>query len=160
VIDVGGGSTEIAIGTAGGNVMHVESIPVGSSVLAERHLATDPPSAAEVEAVREEVASAFGRFKPPAVDHAVAVGGSASSLLHLAGVELGPAELARALEELCAERAEVLGSRVSLDPIRVRLLPAGVLVLAELARRLHQPLRICKGGLREGVIMEMMGRPE
>jgi exopolyphosphatase / guanosine-5'-triphosphate,3'-diphosphate pyrophosphatase len=49
---------------------------------------------------------------------------------------------------------------VSLDPIRVRLLPAGVLVLAELARRLHQPLRICKGGLREGVIMEMMGRPE
>jgi len=87
------------------------------------------------------------------------VGGSASSLLHLAGAELGPTELARALEALCAEPAEVLGSRVSLDPIRVRLLPAGVLVLAELARRLQRPLQICKGGLREGVIMEMMGTP-
>ncbi len=159
VIDVGGGSTEIAIGTAGGNVMHIESIPVGSSVLAERHLATDPPSTPELEALREEVASAFERFEPPAVDHAVAVGGSASSLLHFAGVELGPAELARALDELCAERSEALGSRVSLDPIRVRLLPAGVLVLAELARRLKRPLRICKGGLREGVIMEMMEGP-
>lgn len=157
VIDVGGGSTEIAIGTAGGSVVHVESIPVGSSVLAERHLASDPPSAAELEAVRDEVSAAFERFEPPAVDHAVAVGGSASSLLHLAGVELGPTELARALDQLCAEPAEVLGSRVSLDPIRVRLLPAGVLVLAELARQLRQPLRICKGGLREGVILEMMG---
>ncbi len=159
VIDVGGGSTEIAIGTAGGNVMQVESIPVGSSVLAERHLATDPPSASELEALRDEVASAFERFEPPAVDHAVAVGGSASSLLHLAGAELGPTELARALEALCAEPAEALGSRVSLDPIRVRLLPAGVLVLAELARRLQRPLQICKGGLREGVIMEMMESP-
>jgi exopolyphosphatase/guanosine-5'-triphosphate,3'-diphosphate pyrophosphatase len=160
VIDVGGGSTEIAIGPAGGSVLHVESIPVGSSALAERHLATDPPNAAELEAVRDEVSAAFERFEAPAVDHAVAVGGSASSLLHLAGVELGPAELARALEELCAERAEVLASRVGLDPIRVRLLPAGVLILAELARRLQRPLQICKGGLREGVIMEMMGRPE
>jgi exopolyphosphatase/guanosine-5'-triphosphate,3'-diphosphate pyrophosphatase len=160
VIDVGGGSTEIAIGTAGGSVMQVESIPVGSSVLAEQHLASDPPSAAELEALRDAVGGAFAHFEPPAVDHAVAVGGSASSLLHLAGTELGPTELARALDALCAEPAEVLGARVALDPIRVRLLPAGVLVLAELARRLHQPLRICKGGLREGVIMEMIETPE
>lgn len=159
VIDVGGGSTEIAIGTAGGSVLRAESIPVGSSVLAERHLAADPPTAPELEAVRAEVARAFDQFDPPAVDHAVAVGGSASSLLHLAGAELGPTELARALDALCAEPAEALGSRVSLDPIRVRLLPAGVLVLAELARRLNQPFQICKGGLREGVIMEMMERP-
>lgn len=155
VIDVGGGSTEIAIGIAGGDILQVDSIPVGSSVLAERHLATDPPSAVELEAVRDEVSAAFARFDPPDVDHAVAVGGSASSLLHLVGVELGPDELARAQGELCAERAETLASRVGLDPIRVRLLPAGVLVLVELARRLRRPLRICRGGLREGVILEM-----
>jgi len=160
VIDVGGGSTELAIGVAGGGIVHAESIAVGSSVLAERHLATDPPGTAELDAVRGEVSAAFERFEPPAVDHAVAVGGSASSLLHLAGVELGPAELRNALDELCAERAETLAARVGLDPIRVRLLPAGVLILAELASRLQRPLRICKGGLREGVIMEMIGRPE
>jgi len=160
VIDVGGGSTEIAVGSAGGRIVHAESIPVGSSVLAERHLSGDPPTAPELEALRDDVVRAFERYEAPAVEHAVAVGGSASSLLHLAGAELGPNELARALDMLCMERAEALGSRVGLDPIRVRLLPAGVLVLAELARRLRQPLRICKGGLREGVILEMIGKPD
>jgi exopolyphosphatase/guanosine-5'-triphosphate,3'-diphosphate pyrophosphatase len=158
VIDVGGGSTEVAIGTGGGRVLHAESLPIGSSVLAERHLSQDPPSVAELEAVREDVARSCSSFEPPAVDHAVAVGGSASSLLHLAGLELGPTELARALDVLCSEPAESVAARVGLDPIRVRLLPPGVLLLAEVGRRLRQPLRICKGGLREGVILEMMGK--
>jgi len=121
---------------------------------------SDPPRATELEAVREEVARAFEAFEPEPVDHAVAVGGSASSLLHLAGAQLGPTELARALDVLCAEPCEAVAARVALDPIRVRLLPAGVIVLAELARRLARPLQICKGGLREGVIMDMIGRPE
>ena len=160
VIDVGGGSTEIAVGPAGGRVLHVDSIPIGSSLLAERHLNADPPTHAELERVREDVSQAFEPFEPVAVDHAVAVGGSASSLLHLAGAELGPTELVRALDALCAEPAEVIASRVGLDPIRVRLLPAGVMILAELARRLRQSLQICKGGLREGVILEMIGGAE
>ena len=160
VIDVGGGSTEIAVGAAAGLVVKADSIPVGSSVLARTYLRADPPGEAELEAVRAEVARAFGAFEAPPVDTAVAVGGSASSLLHLAGAELGPAELARALDALCSEPAEVVASRVGLDPVRVRLLPAGVLVLAELARQLDQPLRICKGGLREGVILDMIGKSD
>jgi exopolyphosphatase/guanosine-5'-triphosphate,3'-diphosphate pyrophosphatase len=159
VIDVGGGSTEIATGTTDGRIVRAESIPVGSSVLAERHLHTSPPTDAELEAARHDIAGAFASFDPLPVENAVAVGGSASSLLHLAGTELGPAELARALDILCAEPAEAVAARVGLDPIRVRLLPAGVLLLAEVARRLGRPLRICKGGLREGVILEMMGNP-
>jgi exopolyphosphatase/guanosine-5'-triphosphate,3'-diphosphate pyrophosphatase len=157
VIDVGGGSTEIAVGSAAGEVERVETIPIGSSVLAERHLRADPPSEPERAALRDEVARALEHFVPPNADQAVAVGGSASSLLHLAGRELGPDELDRALVTLCSEPADALSERFRLDPIRVRLLPAGVLILAELARRLRQPLRICKGGLREGVILEMMG---
>jgi exopolyphosphatase/guanosine-5'-triphosphate,3'-diphosphate pyrophosphatase len=159
VIDVGGGSTEIAIGSAGGRIERAESIPVGSSLLAGRHLHSSPPQDAELEAVREQVAGAFESLDVPVVDSAVAVGGSASSLLHLAGDELGPAELARALDALCSAPAETIAARIGLDPIRVRLLPAGVLVLAELARLLGQPLRVCKGGLREGVILELMGNP-
>jgi exopolyphosphatase / guanosine-5'-triphosphate,3'-diphosphate pyrophosphatase len=156
VIDVGGGSTEIAVGSAAGDIERAESIPIGSSVLAERHLRADPPSEVERAALRDEVARTLEHFEPPSADQAVAVGGSASSLLHLAGRELGPDELDRALGTLCSEPAEALSERFRLDPIRVRLLPAGVLILAELARRLRQPLRICKGGLREGVILEMM----
>ena len=160
VIDVGGGSTEIAVGSAAGGIERAESIPIGSSILAERHLRADPPSEPERDALRDEVARALDDFEPPSADQAVAVGGSASSLLHLAGRELDFDALDGALATLCSEPAAALSERFRLDPIRVRLLPAGVVILAELARRLRQPLRICKGGLREGVIMEMMGTGE
>ena len=43
VVDVGGGSTEIAVGTAARGVQWAELIPIGSSVLRERHLCDDPP---------------------------------------------------------------------------------------------------------------------
>ena len=157
MIDVGGGSTEIAIGDAAGRVTHAESIPVGSSVLADRHLRSDPPTDSELEAVREEVAHAFDWFDAPAVDHAVAVGGSATSLLHLAGERARAGGTRRSARNVA--RGTDGGARDSrwVGPVRVRLLPAGVLVLAELARQMAQPLRICKGGLREGVILEMIG---
>jgi exopolyphosphatase/guanosine-5'-triphosphate,3'-diphosphate pyrophosphatase len=160
VIDVGGGSTEIAIGDAAGVVARAESIPVGSSVLVDRYLNSDPPTDPELDAIRAAIARAFDPYEAPAVDHAVAVGGSATSLLHLAGPQLGPEELEGALALLCAEPSDVVAARVGLEPVRVRLLPAGVLVLAALARRLEHSFRICKGGLREGVILEMMGNPK
>jgi exopolyphosphatase/guanosine-5'-triphosphate,3'-diphosphate pyrophosphatase len=160
VIDVGGGSTEVAIGDATGRVARAESIPIGSSVLADRYLSSDPPTERELDAMRDEIARAFEGYAAPAVDHAVAVGGSATSLLHLVGGQLGPEELEGALEMLCAQPIEAVARHIGLDPVRVRLLPAGVLVLAALARRIKQPLRICKGGLREGVILEMIGSPE
>jgi exopolyphosphatase / guanosine-5'-triphosphate,3'-diphosphate pyrophosphatase len=38
----------------------------------------------------------------------------------------------------------------------VRILPAGVLLLEKLSELLGQPLQIGKGGLREGVILELL----
>ena len=157
VIDLGGGSTEIAVGTADGRVTRADSIPIGSSVLTERHLRSDPPTDVELDAIREDVARAFDAYEPPDVDEAVAVGGSASSLLHVAGGLLGPHELRYALDRVCSESSERFAAGVGLDAVRVRMLPGAVVVLAELARRLRQPLGICKGGLREGVILGMIG---
>ena len=156
VVDVGGGSTELAFGDAETGVEHATSVAIGSSLLAERYLATDPPRTEEVAQAREEVRRAFADLDPPPVERAVAVGGSASSLQHLAGRELGPVELAEALDVLLTESSWDIAHRFELDPDRVRLLPAGLLVLEELTRRLRLPLRICKGGLREGVILEMI----
>ena len=38
----------------------------------------------------------------------------------------------------------------------MRLLPAGMLVLEEISDRLERPLMIGRGGLREGVILELL----
>ena len=159
VIDVGGGSTEIAFGDADGHVEEALSIAIGSSVLADRYLSGDPPGEAGLAEAAQAVTAAFEGFVAHPVDRAVAVGGSASSLQRLAGDELGEAELRAALNLLAAVPADELADRYGLEPERVRLLPAGLLVLAELSGRLQRPLRICKGGLREGVILEMMVSP-
>ena len=51
--------------------------------------------------------------------------------------------------------AEV-AKRFELDPRRVRILPAGVLILEKLSELLGQPLQIGKGGLREGIILDLL----
>jgi exopolyphosphatase/guanosine-5'-triphosphate,3'-diphosphate pyrophosphatase len=160
VVDVGGGSTELAFGDEEGRIGLATSVAIGSSTLAERHLATDPPTTEEIVAARAEVAEAFTGLETREADRALAVGGSASSLQELAGAELGPVELAEALDRLQRESAYDIAARFELDPERVRLLPAGLLVLEELTRQLRLPLRICKGGLREGVILEMIGNTD
>ncbi len=57
---------------------------------------------------------------------------------------------------LAGDPIDEVAKRFELDPLRVRLLPAGVLVLEKLSEILGQPLQIGKGGLREGVILELL----
>jgi exopolyphosphatase/guanosine-5'-triphosphate,3'-diphosphate pyrophosphatase len=45
--------------------------------------------------------------------------------------------------------------RFELDAERVRLLPAGILILEAASRRLGRPLMIGRGGIREGVLLEL-----
>src|SRR4051794_21575002 len=80
VVDVGGGSTEIAIGTIGHGVSWTASLPFGSCSLADAHLPSDPPPPEELNAVRTHARHALAELAPPPVDLAVAVGGSAASL--------------------------------------------------------------------------------
>ena len=53
VIDVGGGSSEIAIGDPGGRMEWSESFRIGSGFLADSYLRSDPPSVDELEKVRQ-----------------------------------------------------------------------------------------------------------
>lgn len=155
VVDVGGGSSEIAVGTVSGGVEWVASLRIGSGALADAYLRSDPPSAAELGALRQHAAGVFEGLTPPAAAQAVAVGGSATSLSRLVGPVLECAAIDRALEVLAAEPAADVARRHDLDPTRVRLLPAGLVILAEASARLGRPLQIGRGGLREGVCLEL-----
>jgi len=156
VVDVGGGSTEIAVGPPGGQASWWQSLRVGSGLLADSYLRSDPPSVAELQAARSHVAGLFAGLEAPRADGAVAVGGTATSLRRLVGGELGPETLERGVRVLSATPIGELARRFELDPERVRLLPAGILVLAAVSERLGLSLRIARGGLREGVILEAM----
>ena len=155
VVDVGGGSTELAIGSPEGAVEWSGSFRVGSGFLADSYLRSDPPAIAELEAVRHHAAGVFEDLAPPHADSAMAVGGTATSLARLVGGELEPETLERGMRMLSGTPIAELAERYVLDPERVRLLPAGIIVLEAVSGCLGLPLRIARGGLREGVLLEL-----
>jgi exopolyphosphatase/guanosine-5'-triphosphate,3'-diphosphate pyrophosphatase len=156
VVDVGGGSTEVILGTVPGGVKEVRSWRVGSGVLADELIASDPPSAAEIRKVRDRIDDLFADVEVEQPTQAVAVGGSATSLRRLVGAVLEYETLERGIRVLCGDPAAEVARRFELDPERVRILTTGVLLLEKLAELLGQPLQIGKGGLREGVILDLL----
>src|SRR3954447_12045900 len=75
VVDVGGGSTEIAIGTVPDGVTWWTSFRLGSGELADEYLTADPPSAEDLAAMGRHAAAVLAKLEVPRPDIAVAVGG-------------------------------------------------------------------------------------
>ncbi len=156
VVDIGGGSSEIILGSVPGGVQSVRSWPVGSGNLADELLSSDPPSAAEIRRTRDRIDDIFEGVEVERPAQAVAVGGSATSLRRVVGAVLEYETLERGIRVLTSDPAAEVGRRFELDPTRVRILPTGVLLLEKLSDLLGQPLQIGKGGLREGVILDLL----
>jgi exopolyphosphatase/guanosine-5'-triphosphate,3'-diphosphate pyrophosphatase len=153
VVDVGGGSSEIVVGTAPHTIGWFFSVALGSGDLADEYLRSDPPLAEELAAARAHVAAGLEGVEPPSTVEAVAVGGSAASMRRLAGALLDPAAFERSFRLLAAERAAEIAGRFALDLERVRLLPAGLLILEAVSNLFGTALEIGCGGLREGVLL-------
>jgi exopolyphosphatase / guanosine-5'-triphosphate,3'-diphosphate pyrophosphatase len=157
VIDIGGGSSELVTGTASEGVQWCASLTVGSGVLTDRHLRSDPPALDELAAARAEVDASLGAIAPPSPDCVLAVGGSATSLAGAAGGELAPETIARVLSVLIAAPAVDAARRLGLPVERVKLLPAGLMVLEAAWYAFGRPpLRVVRGGLREGVVLRAL----
>jgi exopolyphosphatase / guanosine-5'-triphosphate,3'-diphosphate pyrophosphatase len=154
VVDVGGGSSELIVGGAPDSVEWSRSLAVGSGDLADAFLQSDPPSPGEMERARQHVVQAFTGIEIPPTCLAVAVGGSATSLRRLAGELLDDAVFSRTLKLLGSMRADEVARQFGLDRERVRLLPAGLLILQAAAERIGAELKIGYGGLREGALLE------
>jgi exopolyphosphatase/guanosine-5'-triphosphate,3'-diphosphate pyrophosphatase len=156
VVDVGGGSTEIAVGTLETGVTWARSFPIGSSSLAAS-VSADPPTAEDIARMRARAREAFEQHEIPPTAHAIAVGGSAASLPAVVGRLVHADAVDRALRVLLAAPAAEVARRHGLAPERTHLLPAGILVLEAAGARLGRPLRVGTGGLREGVVLELGG---
>jgi len=158
VCDVGGGSAQVSVGTIAKGVTWTQSIDIGSRRLASRCFPDDPPGRAALREARAQVEKYLEGFTPPPAKVALAVGGSARSLRSLVGTILGPDELERALALLARTPADEISLTYDLDPGRLSTLTAGAVILAALEERLDMPLRVGRGGLREGAVLELSAR--
>jgi exopolyphosphatase/guanosine-5'-triphosphate,3'-diphosphate pyrophosphatase len=158
VCDVGGGSAQVAVGTVDNGPAWLRSIDLGSLRLSARIPYSDPPGKKELAALRSEARAAVAALTPPLPGGAVAIGGTARSLRRLVGSPLGPDELREAFDLLRRTPASSLAARHGIDPWRARALPAGTAIVSALQSLLGVPLDVRRGGLREGVVLDLLDR--
>jgi exopolyphosphatase/guanosine-5'-triphosphate,3'-diphosphate pyrophosphatase len=156
VCDVGGGSTQIAVGSPHEGPAWVRSLDVGSLRLTRRTLRDDPPTGDAIAAAQAEVSRAFAGLTPPLPHAAYATGGSARALGKVVGPKLGAEELAVAVHLVTERRTRRLAKTFDLSPERACTLAAGTLLLAATQRLLGVPLVVARAGLREGVALSLL----
>ncbi len=168
VVDTGGGSTELVVGTLTDGVATVQaarSVDIGSVRITERCLHGDPPSSDEVAQARELATrildDAFAAVPVESVRTWVGVAGTITTLsavaqglteydpdaVHLS--RLPREELHRVTEELLGMSREERASHGSIHPGRIDVIGGGALIVDVLAAELH-----ARAGVTELVISE------
>lgn len=168
VVDLGGGSTELVLGT--GSVDASVSMDVGSVRMTERHLHSDPPSAAEIAAARADVRAHLddAARAVPLAKTATLVG-LAGSITTVTAHALGLSEYRRervnqaelpvqAVLDSCAALVEAPRAERAamgfLHPGRVDVIAAGALVWSEVITRVAADVAAAGGSLTSVVTSE------
>lgn len=160
VVDIGGGSTEVVVGTPRLGTARVQSADVGSLRLTRAHLRGDPPTAREIEAARDSVRAALAGIEPPHADLGLAVGGSARALAKVVGRRLDADTIGEAIDLLTRRPAVKSVRSLGVSADRAETLLAGALILDETCRVLGISLELGRGGLREGAALELAAQLE
>jgi exopolyphosphatase/guanosine-5'-triphosphate,3'-diphosphate pyrophosphatase len=176
VVDIGGGSTEITVGTRS-SIADPISLDIGSVRLTERFFGNDPPTAAELLAAESFVRQELRRRTPET---------AGTTLVAVAGTATALAILDQRLEEfdrkavtnyrLSEQKVAAIFARLSELPSasirklskvligREDVITAGALILRELMRHLKfGELVVSERGIRYGLVLRewerMKGQP-
>ena len=149
VVDIGGGSTELIVGT-GGEVGSFASLQCGTVRHTERYLAADPPEASGLEDLAADVRGLIEAELPadsrPVASAGIAVAGTPTSLAAI-DLRLDPYDRdavhghrlsLNSIQRMCSElSALTLGERrkvTGLHPDRAPTIVAGVVILIQVMR--------------------------
>ncbi|MDR1767749.1 MAG: exopolyphosphatase [Propionibacteriaceae bacterium] len=200
VMDVGGGSTELALGGSAGPALGLPtdassgvdavaaagssqlppgarpglgravSLDIGSVRLRERFLASDPPTASEIESAErlaDELLDGAG------VDFEVAtwvgVGGTATALAAIAlglerydrsrvhGAVLSRSDLGALAERLLSMPVAEVAAIPTMVPGRADVICAGALICRAVGRRVGVPLTVSESDILDGIVRRLAG---
>jgi exopolyphosphatase / guanosine-5'-triphosphate,3'-diphosphate pyrophosphatase len=168
VIDIGGGSIEIVLGTEH-EVYFTHSDPLGAIRLAEKFFRYDPPLASEISACRRHVRRTLRRtlFQVSAIgfDFCLGTSGTINTLATISDTTVADPGVASGLKWLEREVLEELVKKLSrlpaqervatfgIDPARGETILSGGLALLEILIALNvRKLRACSAALREGLV--------
>lgn len=171
VIDIGGGSTEL-IATGAGSSPVMTSLPLGAVYMTERFLRHDPPTAGELDELRNAVRKVLDReAETVRPDPAGVFIGTAGTITTLAAIDQGlavydPDRINRHVlgREFIDDIVRKLSVCTIRDRKKIRGLEEGrediILAGAVIAQEImiwsgHVSMIVSDGGLREGIIVDL-----
>jgi exopolyphosphatase/guanosine-5'-triphosphate,3'-diphosphate pyrophosphatase len=153
IVDIGGGSTEFVTGRSA--ITGALSVDIGCVRMTERHLRTDPPTAAEIAAAEADITAAVDRALAAVAGHEaetlVGLAGSVTTVTALAlglpAYDSGRIHHARASYAAVAKvTADLLAATVAerralpvMHPGRADVIGAGALILRIIMERSGRP---------------------
>jgi exopolyphosphatase/guanosine-5'-triphosphate,3'-diphosphate pyrophosphatase len=175
VCDIGGGSTELVVGTKG-EILTARSLKLGSIRLTRRYFDMPKPTAKAVEScrrgIRTTLAPAVREIRRAGFDVAVGSSGTIGAVCQMVAARQ-EAGVPRTLNNFTVSRADIDGvvrrlaaatvkerARIpGLDPRRADIILAGALILEQVVHELGaEELTFSDYALREGVLLDTWRR--
>ena len=173
VMDVGGGSTELIIGTAAGEMQHAVSLDIGSVRMTERFLKSGPPAPEAVAAATAYIDDLLDRS---AVDFSqvrtwIGVAGTATTLAgvylelpqydrsRVHGSLIPSDQVAVLLEKLRRMTVAEIRALPSMHPGRADVVTGGTLIASRVAARTPAPgMLVSESDILDGIALELLAR--
>ena len=170
VIDIGGGSTELALG-AGSQVEQSVSVDMGAVRLTERHFPQLPPTPEQLAVAREAIDNSLNQFFPfPSHISLVGVAGTVTTLGAIdRGIEqfdadalnghfLETSRIAELSSHLLSLPHEEIRSIPQINEQRADIISAGALILLLALQKWECPgLYVSTRGIRYGLLLRELG---
>jgi exopolyphosphatase/guanosine-5'-triphosphate,3'-diphosphate pyrophosphatase len=175
VIDIGGGSTEITLGTAT-SVQAAKSFKIGVIRLTERFVKSDPLTGRDEQKLTKHILSEIDRhceqITGTGFDRVIGTSGTILSLgtvatamadgaipSELRNLRVGAKQIRRLRKEVVALSLAQRLTIPGLDPRRADLVVAGGVLLDTILRRLGaEDITLCDLALREGLVLDYIRR--
>lgn len=170
VTDIGGGSTELIVGSRTGEISHAISLDVGSVRLRERFLHSDPPTAGEVAAATDFIdglldASGVGFAS---VRRFIGVAGTATSLSAIQqglsryqrervhGSMVAVDQVLALADQLLATPAAQIEQATCLPLKRAEVICGGALVLSRIITRVGEPMVVSESDILDALAQGLL----
>lgn len=172
VMDIGGGSTELIIGTPEGEVLQAVSLDIGAVRLTERYLGAGPVEAAEIDAAGAYVTQQLdgSGVDLTTIGSWIGVAGTATTV---SAIYLGLAEYDRArvhrsivptealimlFDELSEMTVDEIRAIPSMHPQRADVITGGLLIASLIALRVPvADLEISESDILDGIAQSILG---